>query len=86
MSPLSNIFRLTERLQNLFIVVNSCLELSLKFILGHSYQEVANKLWYSLSNSTEHNLEVGINSSSNFLHKEVSASLAGLRLWWLLVW
>ena len=47
---------------------------------------MTDKLGNSLSDSAEDNLEVSINSSSDLLHKEVSARLALLRraLLWLL--
>jgi len=47
---------------------------------------MTDKLGNSLSDRTQDNLEVSINSSSDLLHKEVSASLALLRraLLWLL--
>jgi len=42
---------------------------------------VTNKLGNSLSDSAKDNLEVSINSGSDFLHKEVSTGLTLLRRW-----
>jgi hypothetical protein len=71
LSFLSNSLGLTKRLLELLILVNLGIELKLKSLLRGLHKEVSNGLRDGISNVSDCNLEVSINSSSYFSHKKV---------------
>jgi hypothetical protein len=70
-TTLRNGLWLAKGICNLGTCVNASVELELQLLLGHLHQEVANSFWHCVANVSEDNLEVGVNSGSDFLDENI---------------
>ena len=43
-------------------------------VLSHTHQEVSDQLWNGLSNGADNDLEVGVDTSTDFLNKDVGTA------------
>ena len=71
---------LAKALKDLLVLVDLLVELNLEFLLRHANEEVANEFGNRLTDRADSDLEDGVDSGSDLLHKDVLAP--GL---WLLI-
>jgi hypothetical protein len=78
LSFFSDSLRFSKLLGKDFILVDLSIELKLKSILRGLDKEITNHLGNGVSHISENNLEVSINSCSDFSNEEVAALLLAL--------
>jgi len=79
----SNLSGLSEGCHDVRILINSHVEVSLKGILGLSYQEEPNLLGNSISNIPKYEGEILVDTDSKISHNRVTAHLRWSLCWWL---
>ena len=70
--------RLTKRVKNGIIIVNSLVELALELVLTHAYQEVADEFGDCLADRPDCDLENGVDTSPHLSHEDVGTALRWL--------
>ena len=65
---------LTKRVKNGLIIVDPGVELGLQLLLGHANHKVSDQLRDGLSNGTNRDLEISIDTATDLFNKDISAA------------
>lgn len=78
-ASLRDVLRLTQRIEDVLVLVDLLVKFSLELVLRHANHEVTNQLGDGLTNCADSDLEDGVNTSADFLNENVG-STSTLRL------